>query len=499
MIIDNIEIKGVTCDSKKVKKDYIFVAVKGEKNDGNYFIDEAIKKGASIIFTEKNIYNDNVLIKKVNNARKTLSELCNQFYDYPSDKLRVIGVTGTNGKTTTTHLIYNMLRDHGISTGLIGTLNIKINDVEYKSQLTTPEAEIIYSYLHKMVQEKVQVVIMEVSSHGLKNERVNGINFDIAVHTNIERDHLNFHKTLDDYIASKKKLFDNLSYGKIAVINIDDNNGLKLLDNNRHIPVITYGLGNRATITASSIDTDFSTSFNYCLQRGITTLSGIEVEAFEYPIAINLLGKHNIYNSLAAITCGLLMDVPIDQMKKSLKTFPGVPRRMETIYKEDYTVIDDFCHNPSGYETVFQSIQSMQYQDLYIVNTIRGNRGVEINYEIAETIKQWSSIIKVKNIIITASSDYMGFLDGVDSKERDVFIEVFNKGKVPFRYVDKLADSIKEMIQIIGKGDILLLLGAQGMDHGAKIFRDLIKMESLWQYSSKKTKDVNYESVEPRH
>mgnify|MGYP000848406590 CR=1 FL=1 len=499
MIIDNIKIKGVTCDSKKIKEGYVFVAIKGEKSDGNDFIDEAINKGASIIFTENDIKMDNVLVKKVENTRETLARLCNEFYDYPTEKLKVIGVTGTNGKTTTTHLIHHMLRQHGVSTGLIGTLNIKINDREYKSQLTTPEAETIYHYLYKMVQEKVEVVVMEVSSHGLKNHRIYGINFDIGLHTNIERDHLNFHKTFDDYIASKKKLFDSLSSGKIAVINLDDDNGLKLLDGNHRTPVITYGLGNKATITASSIDTDSPTTFNYCLQRGITTLSGIEVEAFEYPIVINLLGKHNVYNSLAAITCALLMDVPIETIKKSLEVFSRVPRRMDVIYKEDYTVIDDYCHNPFGYEAVFQSVQGMQYKDLHIVNAIRGNRGVEVNYEIAETIKQWSPIIKIKNIIITASSDYINFLDLVNKKERNVFIEVFNKGRVSFRYMDRLEDSIKEIMSLIGKGDILLLLGAQGMDHGAEIFKRYISKELLQGYSSEETKDLNYEFLNHRH
>ncbi|MCC5910956.1 MAG: UDP-N-acetylmuramyl-tripeptide synthetase [Clostridiaceae bacterium] len=476
MIIDNIEIKGVTCDSRKVKKGYAFVALKGEESDGNNFIDKAIENGASIIFTENRIPKE-VMVKQVEDARKTLAELCNAFYDFPSEKLKIIGVTGTNGKTTTTHLIYQMLRDYGISTGLIGTLNIKINEKEYESQLTTPDAEVTYSYLHKMHQEGVEVVVMEVSSHGLKSHRVHGIEFDIAIHTNVEKDHLNFHKTVEDYIASKKKLFANLASGKFAIMNLDDENALKLLDNNKPIVVITYGLRARSTITASSIDTDFNTSFTYCLQRGITTLSGVEIEAFEYPINLNLLGKHNIYNTLAAVTCGLLLDVPIQRLAKSLRNFIAVPRRMEIIHKGEYTIIDDFCHNPASYETVFESIQSMQYRNLHIVNAIRGNRGIEVNYEIAEALRQWHPILKPKSLILTSSSEFVGEQDKVKRRERDIFIEVLSRDNISFMYEEELTKSLEAVIDRLEKDDILLLLGAQGMDPAAEIF--LKMMESL--------------------
>lgn len=496
MIIDNIGIKGVTCDSRKIKRGYAFVAIKGEEKDGNDFIDEAIGKGASIIFTENDIVRENVLIKKVENARQTLGNLCNAFYDYPSEKLKIIGVTGTNGKTTTTHLIYHMLKSYGISTGLIGTLNIKINDKEYKTKLTTPDAEVIYAYLNKMVEEKVEAVVMEVSSHGLKNDRVWGIKYDIAVHTNIERDHMNFHKTLEDYIASKKKLFDYLPQGKVAVINLDDNHGIRLLDNNNHILVVTYGLSAKSTITASSIDTDFTTSFTFCLQRGLTTMAGVDIEAFEYPININLLGKHNIYNTLAAVTCGLIMDVPIDHMAKSIKSFTGVPRRMEIIYKGEYTIIDDFSHNPASYESVFESVQSMQYRNLYIVNAIRGSRGIDINYEIAEILKQWHPILKIKDMIITASSDYTESKDAVNKKERDIFIEVLSRNNISFKYQDKLRDSIKKAISMLEKGDLLMLLGAQGMDHGAEVCMNIIKSNDYYEKINERR---DFLDIIPRH
>ncbi|MDR5659382.1 UDP-N-acetylmuramoyl-L-alanyl-D-glutamate--2,6-diaminopimelate ligase [Serpentinicella sp. ANB-PHB4] len=492
MIIDGIGINGVTCDSRKVKKGDAFVAVRGEKSDGNLFIKEAVKNGASIIFTDShNIDEDaldkkNIKVKKVSNTRKKLAQLCNEFYNFPSEKLKVIGVTGTNGKTTTSHLIYKILKDAGVSVGLIGTLYVKINDKTYKTNLTTPDQEQIFHYLSLMEKEDVQVVVMEVSSHALESYRVFGIDFDIAIHTNIGRDHLDFHKTMENYIASKKKLFDSLSTGKIALINLDDEHGLKLLDKNNDIIVLTYGLNQRSTITASSLDIDFNVSFTYCLQRGLTTLTGAELEPFEFPISLNLLGRHNMYNALPAITTCLLLDIPISKISKSLKEIQSVPRRMEIVYQKDICIIDDFCHNPLSYEAVFQTIQNMSFCNLHIVNAIRGNRGKKVNDEIASVIQNWAKILNVKNVFLTSSRDCVSGNDYVTEEERDAFFSTLKNGQIIFQYEDRLFDAIKKTISYMKKGDMLLLLGAQGMNMGAKLALMLVE-----DYINKTNFDLN--------
>ncbi|MBM7615909.1 Mur ligase family protein [Alkaliphilus hydrothermalis] len=475
MIIDGLRIKGVTCDSRKVKEGYAFVAITGEKQDGNKYIEDAINNGAIIIYTERKMKLEKVKVVQVEDARIKLAELCNQFYQYPAEKLKVIGVTGTNGKTTTTHLIYETLKKAGVSVGIIGTLNIRINDIIYETNLTTPIAEDVCRYLAMMVEQNVEVVVMEVSSHGLKNHRVHGIKFDVAIHTNIEKDHMNFHKTFDDYLKTKKKLFDQLAPGKMAIINFDDVNSLRLLEDNDHIMVITYGLNTKSTITASSIDCDCNISFNYCMQRGITTLSGVELDPFEYPVDVKLLGKHNVYNSLAAITCCLMLDVSIDDIAKALEDFKSLARRMEVIYQKEYTVIDDFCHNPASYQAVLESIQSMQYKNLYIINAIRGNRGEEVNKDNAEVLAQWAALLKAKELCITASRDYCGRADNVSNTERDAFLDVINDLGISYRYEEKLEDSIAKTIKQLEKNDLILLLGSQGMDKAKELFLKMMK------------------------
>lgn len=474
MNIDGIEIKGVTSDSRQVKKGYIFVAITGEKEDGNNFIHEAVQKGAVMIYTENDVHIKDCIVKKVPDCRKELGNLCNQFYGYPSDKLLVIGVTGTNGKTTTTNLIYHILKESGKKAGLIGTLFIKIGTKQYASKLTTPCTEDIYYYLNQMVEEGVTIAVLEVSSHGLKNNRIHGIDFDIAIHTNINWDHLNFHKNINDYVNSKKKLFDSLSEGKVALINHDDQYGIKMLEGKKEILAITYGLSSKSTVTASSIDFGFTTSFTYCLQRGITTLEGVEIEAFEYPVTSNLIGNHNIYNALLAISTCLLLNIPIDKIVQSIKNYPAVQRRMQIIYRDKFTVIDDYCHNPSSYEAVFNAIQNLQYNNLHIVNGIRGNRGIDINKKNAEALKQWYDILNIKKLVITDSTDFIDPMNSALEEEKNICFEVFNSSAIPFQYERNLRDAIEEGIRDLRQGDILLLLGAQSMDKGKQLFFEII-------------------------
>lgn len=319
MLIDGIKIKGITSDFRQVKEDYVFVAVTEGNYDGNNFIDLAIQKGAVVIYTEREIYRKNCIMKRVENSRKALTELCNEFYDYPSEKFFVIGVTGTRGKIRTVNLIHHIIDRYGIKSGVISSSNIKVNGKKYPLKSTNSTTEDIYYYLNKMVNAGIKIVVMEISSHVLKHEMIHGIKFDIGIYTNIGQNYSDFNKTIDDYVKSKKKLFDNLYAGKIALINSDDRYASDMLRDNSNILVITYGLSSKSTVNASSIDIGFITSFNYCLQRGITTLSGIVVEPFEYPIVSNLLKNHDIYNALSVITTCLLLDIPIDDIASAIK------------------------------------------------------------------------------------------------------------------------------------------------------------------------------------
>ncbi len=474
MILDNINVTGVTCDSRKVKEGYAFVAIKGQEDDGNKYIDDAINNGASIIYTENKRSICNIPIKTVKNSRKKLAELLNEFYDFPSKKMFLIGVTGTNGKTTTTHLINEIFKRAGYKTGLIGTVGIKMNDEKIKSHLTTPAAEELFSTLDNFVKDGIQVAIIEVSSHGLKFHRTHGLEFDVAIHTNIEKDHMNIHKNIDDYINTKKKLFDSLSRNKIAIINIDDENGVKLIKNNKRVLVLTYGLNSKASLTASSLKTDDNIiQFNLCLQRGITTMGGLEIEPFECGLTINLLGKHNIYNVLAAISASLFFGIDIEIIKDAVSNFNGVSRRLQKIYDKNYIVLDDFCHNPASYNAVLNTVLGLNYNKVIIVNAIRGNRGIEVNRDNIEIIIFYMSLFGQSKLILSLSNDIVSKNNMVREEELLIYKRVLNRFRVEYELYSTLKKSIHRALEVVNKNDIILLLGAQGMDKGKKVLYSL--------------------------
>ncbi len=231
MNLNDIEISGIAYDSRKVKPGDIFVAIPGLKFDGADFIPQAIECGAKIIVTEKDVkFPEDIRIIKVDNARRALAELSARFYDYPSRKLKLIGITGTNGKTTIAYLIESILKESGIKAGMIGTVEAKIAGRTIPSTLTTPESLELQGLLARMVKEGVTHVVMEVSSHALAQERVHGLEFDIAIFTNLTHEHLDYHKTMEEYLAAKQKLFKMLKPQGLAMVNVDDPQSKKIIE-----------------------------------------------------------------------------------------------------------------------------------------------------------------------------------------------------------------------------------------------------------------------------
>lgn len=475
MYIMNNKIKGVTCNSKKVKDGFIFVAIEGEKVDGNDYIDEAINNGAVIIYTSKDIAEKKVPVLKVPYPRKELAKLLNQFYGYPTENLKIIGVTGTNGKTTTTHMIEKIFKKAGYKTALIGTLGIKTDDNYIPSKLTTPDSEYLYEQFCKFKENGIEVAIMEVSSHGLKFYRTYGVDFDVAIHTNIDMDHLDFHKSFEDYLKSKKRLFDSLRRNRLAIINIDDENATKLLEGNRNALTISYGLNTKATITASSINIQEGLNFSVCIQRSIATVSGREYDSQEFNISTRLSGLYNVYNSLAAISCSLYYGIEIDIIQEAFKEVEGVSRRFEKIYNKNFTVIDDFCHNPASYQAVLDTVRSINYDNLIIVNALRGSRGIKINSYNAEVLSAWYNTLDYPKIILSLGEDVVSQKDKVKKEELEEYSSVFERNNIEYEVYNNLTDSIKRAINEVSSGDIILLLGPQGMNNGKEIFYDLIK------------------------
>lgn len=350
----SVVFTGVQYDSRKVTPGDIFVAVKGYKTDGHKYVASALKAGAAgVVLEDKEYIPEGVPWIQVKDARFALSRLADMRYGSPSKKLRVIGVTGTNGKTTTTFLIEEILREAGRKTGLIGTIENHIDGKPFATSHTTPDSLELNEILDQMVQEQVHTVVMEVSSHALALKRVADCEFDGGVFTNLSQDHLDFHPDVEDYLRSKVLLFRQLGEGvktgpKYAVVNVDSPYAGDIISV-AGAPVITYGLDNHGDLKASNISVSSrGTSFHL-------TGPGIESD-----LNLNLVGRFNVYNSLAAFAVGLQENIEPDVIKGALEATAGVPGRFEAINEEqDFGVIVDYAHTPDGLHNILRTAREI--------------------------------------------------------------------------------------------------------------------------------------------
>ncbi|MFA9423037.1 MAG: UDP-N-acetylmuramoyl-L-alanyl-D-glutamate--2,6-diaminopimelate ligase [Sedimentibacter sp.] len=345
---DNEEITGITNDSRKAEKGIIFVAIKGYTSDGHKFIESAIKNGASAVMCEyipdEVKETSNFIVVK--SPRESMAPTANIVYGRPSEKINITGVTGTNGKTSTTYLLNGIYEYLGEKTGIIGTMGVLINDEKTKIDNTTPEAADIQRYLAKMLENKISHCFVEVSSHALELNRVDNVSIDVGIFTNLTRDHLDFHKTMENYYLAKKKLFYKTKTNNI--INVDDPYGNRLYKElvQDGVKAISIGIDNEADIKASNLVTAMSgTTFD------------LNVLGIQKKVHVNTPGKFSVLNSLGALGAAYVLGVHIDEIIAALETIKGVKGRFEIIEnKLDCTIILDFAHTPDGLQKVMDTI-----------------------------------------------------------------------------------------------------------------------------------------------
>ncbi len=341
----DFEITGIAYDSRSVTDGNVFVCIKGFETDGHKYAKKAEANGASLIIAEDKV-DVNIPVFYTEDTRRTLAEISAKFYDNPSKKLKLIGVTGTNGKTTITYLIKSILEAAGKSVGVIGTNQNIIGDkvlLTKSTTPTTPNSLELQQLFFEMLENDAEYVVMEVSSHALDLDRVYGCEFDVGVFSNLTQDHLDFHKTMENYLHAKAKLFD---ISKVGVINIDDERVKTLLDKKR-CEFLTIGLGDGAELKAKNIKISAKgDEFD------------VEYKGKEYPITLSIPGKFSVYNALCAMGAALELGIDMEIIQKGLKNAKGVMGRIEVVPTDtDYTVIIDYAHTPDGLMNVIKAVR----------------------------------------------------------------------------------------------------------------------------------------------
>ncbi|MBS5794249.1 MAG: UDP-N-acetylmuramoyl-L-alanyl-D-glutamate--2,6-diaminopimelate ligase [Clostridiales bacterium] len=345
----NVEISHLTIDSRKVKKGSMYGAIKGFNVDGHKFIKNCIKNGASLIVCEDLedfCIDDNVAILQVENTRKALAIIAKNFYNNPTKNINLIGVTGTNGKTSTTYFLEQILLEYKKTVGIIGTIEIRENGKKMEfdfSTSTTPDTIELNELFSTMVSDNIDNIVMEVSSHALELHKVEGCNFNIGIFTNLTQDHLDMHKSMENYLNAKSKLF---GMCKVGIINIDDKYAKDIIKN-ASCKVFTYSIEKESDLQAINIQ--------YFMDRVTFDVKiNDKVESF----ILNIPGRFSVYNALSVIGACLMQNIPIDIIKEGIKNIEGVPGRIQTIpNNKGFNVIVDYAHTPDGLDNIIKAVR----------------------------------------------------------------------------------------------------------------------------------------------
>ncbi len=429
-----IEISGITCDSREVKSGYVFVCIQGTQSDGHDYAEKAIESGAAVVVVQRDLSLKNQII--VDDSRAVYAEMCAKWFGEPANSLHLIGVTGTNGKTSVTYMIKKIIESFGHKVGLIGTIQNMIGEEVIASKNTTPNACELNSLFALMKAQGCSYVVMEVSSHALDQSRVYNLNFDVAVFTNLTQDHLDYHGTMENYLAAKKKLF---GMCKTALINIDDSYADEVM-RGLDCRVITYSTGDNSTYSAKGI-----------IYRPASVDYELLSDTSINHVKVNTGGRFTVYNSLAALVTAIELGFPIEESIKAVTQLKGVKGRAEVVPTgRDFTVIIDYAHTPDGLKNILSTFKECPKNRLIAVFGCGGDRD--------RSKRPIMGNIAVRNadyVIIT--SDNPRTEEPMDII-KDILEGVVENG-TPYKIIENRIEAIKFAISIAQKDDIIVLAG----------------------------------------
>ena len=433
-------INSIQFDSRKVQDKGLFVAIKGTVSDGHKFIDDVISKGVSVIVCQDLPLqrNNGVTFVVVRDSNEALAIIASNFYDNPSEKLKLIGITGTNGKTTIATLLYNLFKKAGYKSGLLSTVKVLVNDEEFPATHTTPNSITINTYLQKMVAAGVEFCFMEVSSHGIDQKRSEGLNFDGGIFTNLSHDHLDYHNSFAEYRDVKKSFFDNLPKSAFALVNIDDKNGRVMLQNTK-AKQYTYALKTVADYKAKILENE---------------LNGLLLKINNNEIWTRLIGTFNAYNLLAIYATADLLGIEQLENLRLLSELESVSGRFEyTISDTGITAIIDYAHTPDALKNVLETINAIRTYNEKVITVVGcgGDRDKTKRPKMAHIASELSD-----QTIFTS--------DNPRTEDPQSIIDDMEVGVEPQNYKKTLSivdrkQAIKTASQLADKGDILLIAG----------------------------------------
>jgi UDP-N-acetylmuramyl-tripeptide synthetase len=442
----DVDITTIQSDSRKITAGCLFVAVRGTAVDGHNYIESAIEKGAAAVICEEtpSTLADKCTFIKVKDSADALGKLLSEWYGNPSEKLVLVGVTGTNGKTTIATLLYNLFRKLGHKAGLLSTVCNYIDDEAVPTEHTTPDPHTLHSLLARMVEADCEYVFMEVSSHSIDQRRISGLSFDGGIFTNLTRDHLDYHKTVDNYLKAKKKFFDDLPSSAFAITNADDKSGFVMLQNTA-ARKFTYSLRTMADFKGKILESHFD---------------GTELVINNRELLVHFVGRFNTYNLLAVYGAAVSLGKEPEEALVALSSLQSVSGRFETIRSEKgFTIIVDYAHTPDALENVLTGIHEVLEGNGRVI-TVVGAGGDRDKGK--RPIMAKEAVSKSDQVILTSDNPRFEEPDDI-IKDMEKGLSATEKQKT-LSITDRL-QAIKTAIMLAQKGDVILIAGKGHEDY----------------------------------
>jgi len=458
----NLEIAGIAYDSRQVKPGDLFVAIRGHRSDGHAFVDRAVEKGAVAVAVEALTgFDAKVATVLVSDSRKALSNLALAFYANPFKHVTLIGITGTSGKTTTTYLLESMVKAAGGKPGVLGTVNYRYSDKKIPAPVTTPESLDLILLSREMVDHGVSHIVMEVSSHALDQGRTRDCPFNVAVFTNLSRDHLDYHKTMDEYFAAKSRLFKGLQADPsgrtpAAVINLDDPRGKDLVAMTQ-ARVLTYGRGKESQIRADSIQLS---------KDGLSFL--LRTPSGQGMVRSPLIGDFNVYNILAAAGAGLALNLPLDAVVRGIEALQSIPGRLERVEnRRGLTLVVDYSHKPDALLKAMTSLKPYAKGRLITVFGCGGDRDRGKRYDMGRLAGEHSDVAFITSDN-PRSEDPLSIVKEIEKGMLDSGLKRGggnnHPGKGYFLEVDR-RQAIRRAVAMAEETDVVLIAGKGHEDY----------------------------------
>ncbi len=436
----DVVIQKIEFDSRKIELNDVFVAIRGAVSDGHDFIEKALSLGASVVICEEfpKVIVNGVTYIKVTNSNEALAFMASNYYENPSSKIKLVGVTGTNGKTTIASLLYQLFKKAGYKVGLLSTVKILVDETEYKATHTTPDSLTINYYLNEMVATGCEFCFMEVSSHGIHQKRTEGLQFQGGIFTNLSHDHLDYHKTFAEYRDVKKKFFDDLPKTAFAISNIDDKNGAIMFQNTK-ANKITYALKSYADYKAQILENQFT---------------GLLIKINNNEVWTKLIGSFNAYNLLAIYAAAVELGIEEQETLRLLSDLESVSGRFQYIVSSSkITAIVDYAHTPDALENVLKTIEDIRTKNEQLITVV--GCGGDRDKTKRPIMAQIASELSTKAIFTS---------DNPRTEDPAVILEEMEKGVEPQNYKKTLSildrkQAIKTACQLAEANDIILIAG----------------------------------------